>query len=117
MPVDNLGEETGSPLSPADREWQANLRATEQARIATIAAYEAAQAHRRQREVAYIRRLSKEEPHATSFQRTVGDMFDAIFKQVEANRIAAGASRVPEFDDAITRIAQVKAEFPAPSAN
>jgi hypothetical protein len=113
--IDDVGSPSnGMPLTTEQKqelvnEWNARAGAK-----AARVAYESANAHRRQREVAYITILSKEQPHATSFQRTVGDMLDAIFKQVEANRIAAGASRVPEFDDAITKIAEVKAQFPAP---
>jgi hypothetical protein len=114
VPQEQLGEPTGAPQSEADREWMAATRTAVRAQTQARQDYETAHEYRRRREAAYIHQLSREEPHATSFQRTVGDMFDAIFKQVEANRIAAGADRVPEFDGAVTRIAQVKAQFPAP---
>ncbi len=45
---------------------------------------------------------------------TIGDVLDVLIDQVEANRLAAGAARTPEFEDVMTARAAVKAAYPKP---
>lgn len=67
-----------------------------------------AKAYRLRRKAAYIARLGED----ANFENTVGDVLDAVIRQVELNRVAAGAAADPEFAAIVDEIAAIKAEFP-----
>jgi hypothetical protein len=71
----------------------------------------AAVCYRRQREAAYIAEMGDE---PGPFPRTVGDVFDAFFRWVEAQQ-AAGAVHTDDMDAMLAKRADIKRRFPKPA--
>ena len=107
---------------PAPSDWTQEHLLTVAARVAAAHEREfdgsdvalpaaAAVCYRRQREAAYIAEMGDE---PGPFPRTVGDVFDAFFRWVEAQQ-AAGAVHTDDMDAMLAKRADIKRRFPKPA--
>ncbi len=68
--------------------------------------------YRQRRMVGYADQLGKD---PGDIIKTLGDVLDVLIAQVEAMRVASGASATTEYAAMLTKIAAIKAAHPRPS--
>lgn len=98
-------------LDNRDRAEMQRLVDAGEAEILPYVSSEPPPTYREKRAAAYIQALSDGNP---VFAEAIGDLLDAMQKEIRSLRVAAGGTPDADFVDKAAKIDQVKADNPAP---